>query len=143
MDSAKRCSGSKTGTSGGGWGCTRRNWSPCRISERGYRQHAQSQLATTRPADRARGHVVLMTRMATALVEHPDLLDRHAQPLFWNLWSALKHARSRGVSWQELGPAADALRQVATRGSRALKGTLMATAVRLFGARTAAALQLR
>jgi hypothetical protein len=71
------------------------------------------------------------------------LLDRRAQPLFWNLWSSLMHARSRGVSWRELGPAAHTLRQVAMRGSRALKGTFMASAVRLLGTRTAAALHLR
>jgi len=108
-----------------------------------YRQHAHSQLATTRPADRARGHVMLMTRMAAALLQRPDMLDRHAHPLFWGLWSSVKHARRRGVSWEELRPAGDMLRRVATHAAVALKGVLMANVVRLLGTRTAVALQLR
>jgi len=108
-----------------------------------YRLHAQSQMTTAKRADRARGHVVLMTRMARRFLEHPALLDRHAKPLFWDVWASLMHARMQDVEWRELRPATDVLRQIARHGSKPLKGTLMATAVRLLGARSAAALQLR
>jgi len=108
-----------------------------------YRLHGQSQMTTTKRADRARGHVVLMSRMAERFLEYPDRLDRHAKSLFWNVWSSLVHARDNGVGWDELGPAAEVLRQIARKASQPLRGTLMAHAVRLLGTRTAMGLQRR
>jgi hypothetical protein len=52
-----------------------------------YRQHPASQLATTKPADRARGHAALMARMGRAFLERPDLIDAHGEPLFWGVWT--------------------------------------------------------
>jgi len=108
-----------------------------------YRLHAQSQMTTTKRTDRARGHVVLMTRMARRFLERQDLLDRHAKVLFWSVWASVMHARETGVGWDELAPTSEVLRQVAVKASRPLRGTLMAYAVRLLGARIATALQRR
>jgi hypothetical protein len=67
-----------------------------------YRQHAKSQLATTRPADRALGHATLVGRMVAALLERPDVLAAHGAALYWSAWSAVRHARDKAVPWPEL-----------------------------------------
>ena len=77
-----------------------------------YRQHARSQLATTKMADRTRGHALLMERMATAFLRQPPLVARYGEPLFWNCWTALIRAHRYGVPWQELRSLAERLQQV-------------------------------
>jgi hypothetical protein len=106
-----------------------------------YRQHAQSQLATTSLRDRTRGHAVLMSRMTSALLERPDLLERHGEKLFWSAWAALSRARDQGVPWDELRPLAGALRSVSRKGPQSLRSGRMARAVRWLGVRSALALQ--
>jgi len=85
-----------------------------------YRRHAGSQLATTKMADRTRGHACLMERMASAFLERPELIAQYGDQLFWSCWIALTRARARGVAWEELGGLADGIRrivQLAPRGS--------------------------
>src|SRR5690606_3355950 len=67
-----------------------------------YRRHPGSQLATTRPADRARGHAVLTERLAGGMLACPELLGRHGTELFWACWTALQRARDAGVPWGEV-----------------------------------------
>jgi len=104
-----------------------------------YRQHPQSQLATTKADDRARGHAVLMTRMATSLLRRPDLLAAHGEPLFWSAWTAIRRAREAGVAWQELAPLSAVLRELARRGPGAVTRIRTAKVMRWLGVRTAMA----
>ena len=67
-----------------------------------YRRHPQSQLATTKLADQARGHAVLMARMADAFLSRPVMLSAHGDPLFWSAFTALRRARAQDVPWSEL-----------------------------------------
>jgi hypothetical protein len=108
-----------------------------------YRQHAQSQLATTKMIDRTRGHAVLMSRLTAALLERDDLLQAHGETLFWSAWAALTRARDAGVGWQELRPLADGLRAVSRRGPATVRSGRMARAIRWLGVRRAVALQGR
>jgi hypothetical protein len=69
-----------------------------------YRRHPQSQLATTKLADQARGHAVLMARMATAFLSRPQALAGHGGAVFWSAFTALRRARAQAVPWTELEP---------------------------------------
>lgn len=106
-----------------------------------YRQHAASQLATTKPEDRAGGHVALIDRMATAFLDRPALLAAHGDSLFWSMWTALARAREAGVDWKELRSLSNHLRQMAIRNRGDLRRSLTGRAVRLFGARVAVGLR--
>jgi len=106
-----------------------------------YRQHAQSQLATVSAANRARGHVALITRMASAFLAAPDLLSRHGDRLFWSAWTALKRARKAGVPWNELAELGARLRALATAGPRTVAHSRTGRLVRLLGARAAATIR--
>ena len=106
-----------------------------------YRQHAQSQLATTKAADRARGHAKLVGRMAAALIERPPLLERHGAVLFWSVWSAIAHSRRAGTDWVELQDTAAVLLTVARRGPREVRTSTAARLFRLVGVRAGLALQ--
>ena len=108
-----------------------------------YRQHATSQLATTHPANRARGHATLVSRMAADLLERPSLMAAHGYELYRSLWSALTHAREKGVSWNELRPLSAALLKVARRGPAAVRSLRSARALRLLGVRAGFALLRR
>jgi len=108
-----------------------------------YRQHAKSQLATTNPADRARGHAALVARMATEIPKHPAVLEAHGEALYWSAWSALTHARWRRVPWSELGDLAAALRLLAARGPSAVSSLRSARLLRWFGVRAGFALRRR
>jgi hypothetical protein len=108
-----------------------------------YRQHANSQLATTRAADRARGHTELVGRLAAALLDRPELLEQHGTRLFWSLWSSLVHARQAGVPWASLGAVTSALVALARRGPRTLTSSRSARIFRVFGVRAGFALQRR
>jgi hypothetical protein len=106
-----------------------------------YRQHPQSQLATTKADDRARGHAVLMTRMAEALLARPDLLAAHGDRLFWSGWTAVRRAKAAGVPWREVAPLAAALRTIAARGPSPMTSSRTARTCRWLGVRAAMALQ--
>jgi hypothetical protein len=106
-----------------------------------YRQHPDSQYATTSLANRSRGHVMLMARMVEALLERPGLMEQHGDPLFWGAWTALTRARAQQVPWPELAPLASGLRRIASRGPAAVRSLRMARAIRWLGVRSALALQ--
>lgn len=106
-----------------------------------YRQHAESQLATTSMADRTRGHAMLMTRMAAAVIERRDMLDQHGDVVFWSAWAALTRASANRVPWKELAPLAASLRAIADRGPDTIRRSRMGRAVRWLGVRTALRLQ--
>lgn len=108
-----------------------------------YRQHAQSQLATTSLTNRTRGHAALMTRMVSALVGEPRVLDQYGERLFWCGWTALSRARQHGVPWGELRPLAAGLRTLAARGPASVRQMRTAQAIRWFGARGVLAVQAR
>lgn len=99
-----------------------------------YRQHPQSQLATVSAANRARGHVALVTRLSSAFLERPDLLARCGTQMFWSAWTALKRARTAGVPWDELSPLAQNLRALATSGPRTVTASWTGRLVRVVGA---------
>ena len=103
-----------------------------------YRRHPGSQLATTKLADQARGHAVLMARMADAFLTRPDLLARHGDQLFWSCFTALQRARAQQVSWQELAPLAQGLALIASDGPPSVKSSRLAVAIRQFGIKPAA-----
>ena len=108
-----------------------------------YRQHAQSQLSTTRPDDRARGHAMLMARMSAALLERPSLLAAHGEQLFWSAWTAVVRAREAGVGWQELTPLTSQLQKIARRGPASVRASRSALLFRWLGVRGGFALQGR
>jgi glycosyltransferase involved in cell wall biosynthesis len=105
-----------------------------------YRRHAGSQLATTKMADRTRGHACLMERMATAFLARPDLLDRYGDQLFWSSWTALTRARARGVAWDELTGLAAGVRDIVRRGPRGVGRTRVGLAISLVGPKLATTL---
>jgi glycosyltransferase involved in cell wall biosynthesis len=102
-----------------------------------YRRHAGSQLATTKLADRARGHACLMERMATAFLARPDLVKLYGDQLFWSSWTALARARAQGVGWDELEDLMAALRVVVRQVSPRTARSRVAATLRLFGPRVA------
>jgi hypothetical protein len=106
-----------------------------------YRQHPQSQLATTSMLDRTRGHAALMSRMTAKLLNDGTLLEHHGERLFWSAWTALVRAHANGVPWSELRSLAGGLREVARRGPRSVRQTKMARAARWLGVRGALSLQ--
>lgn len=103
-----------------------------------YRRHPHSQLATTKLADRTRGHARLMGRMGTALLERPEMLDRYGEQLFWSCFTALHRARTNGVTWSEIAPLSEVLSQVAARGPSRLTSSWLARSMRVIGVRAAA-----
>jgi glycosyltransferase involved in cell wall biosynthesis len=105
-----------------------------------YRQHAGSQLATTKMTDRTRGHAQLMERMATAFLEDGSLIQRHGGPLFWNCWAALTRARTHNVPWSDLDGLMRNMRQVLRLHPAELAGSWTARAMWLLGARAAVGL---
>lgn len=105
-----------------------------------YRRHPGSQLATTKPADQARGHAVLMGRMAQAFLARPEVLAAHGDPLFWSAFTALTRARAQKVPWSELEPLAQSLQQVSTDGPPSVRESRLARTIRLLGVRPAARL---
>jgi hypothetical protein len=102
-----------------------------------YRRHPGSQLATTKLADRARGHACLMGRMAEAFLQRPDLLATHGDPLFWCSFTALRRAREQGVPWAELLPLSASLARLSDAGPGHTRRTRLARAIRLLGVRRA------
>ncbi len=106
-----------------------------------YRQHPQSQLATTRPDDRARGHVALMTRMIDAFQDRPGLLAKSGDRLFWNAWTALGRARAAGVGWNELETISRGISAIAAKKPGGPVGGWTARLVRLLGPRLALSLR--
>lgn len=102
-----------------------------------YRIHAKSQFATNSLANRSRGHVAVLERLGNRILERPELLEDHGERLFWALWTSVRRAREKGVSWSELVPAARLLRQLATVGPRDLREGRLAAMIRLLGARWA------
>lgn len=105
-----------------------------------YRRHPGSQLATTKLADRARGHAVLMARMAEAFLARPDFLERHGNQLFWSCFTALQRARAQHVAWAELTALASGLARVSAAGPKSVTASRLARAIRLLGIRLAARL---
>lgn len=106
-----------------------------------YRQHAQSQLSTTSPANRARGHVALIERMSTVFLSNPSMLSRYGDPVFWCAWTALKRAREASVPWGELEGLTANLRALAATGPRSVTGSWTGRIVRALGARAASAIR--
>lgn len=102
-----------------------------------YRQHAKSQLSTTSPANRARGHAALMERMSGAFLERPDLLAKYGDRVFWCAWTALKRARATGVPARETTQLATHVGRLARTGPPQLRASLTARVVRLLGIRLA------
>jgi len=102
-----------------------------------YRQHARSQLATTKMADRTRGHAVLMERMATAFLQKPALVERYGDPLFWNCWTALNRAHRYQVPWRELCGLAERLQQVLRLGPADISRSRTGRLISLLGPRAA------
>jgi hypothetical protein len=81
-----------------------------------YRQHAKSQLATTRPADRAFGHATLVGRMVTAVLARPDVLAQHGERLFWSAWAAMNHLADQGPGAQRVEQLEAGLKTLAQSG---------------------------
>lgn len=102
-----------------------------------YRQHAQSQLATTKMVDRTRGHAAIMSRMATTLLDRPDIIRESGARLFWSSWTALSRATHYGAPWNELEVLAEALSQLARTGPDDVRATTTARLIRHVGIRGA------
>ena len=105
-----------------------------------YRRHAGSQLATTKMADRTRGHACLMERMAGAFLERPELVQRYGDQLFWSCWTALTRARAHGVAWSELAGLAEGLRRVGRLAPR-IGRTRVGLTVSVLGPRFASTIE--
>jgi glycosyltransferase involved in cell wall biosynthesis len=98
-----------------------------------YRQHSNSQLATTKDRDRARGHTHVMERLCRAMLGRDDLIRDYGDVLFWCTWTSLHRARVRGVPWGELEGLASHLEQLAHCGPDRVKDTRFARLIRLLG----------
>lgn len=98
-----------------------------------YRQHPQSQLATTKDADRARGHAAVTARLGERMLQRPDLLAAHGEPLFWALWTSLRRAREKGVGFEELEPVMAVLRELVVVGPANVRAPRLAKMMRLLG----------
>jgi len=105
-----------------------------------YRQHPQSQLATTKDADRARGHAAVMTRLGERMLKRRDLMDQHGRVLLWALWTSLRRALEKGVAWSELAPLTEVLARLVADGPAAVRQLRLAAAIRLVGPRWASRL---
>jgi len=105
-----------------------------------YRRHAGSQLATTKMADRTRGHACLMKRMTDAFLAQPDMVARYGDQLFWSSWTALTRARAQGVAWTELADLAGNIQRLVRQSPPALARSRLARIVSLFGPHFVAAL---
>jgi hypothetical protein len=105
-----------------------------------YRRHPGSQLATTKLADQARGHAVLMARMADAFLGRPDFLALHGDQLFWSCFTALRRARAQHVPWSELTALASGLAQLSADGPASVTSSRLARSMRLVGVRVATGL---
>jgi GT2 family glycosyltransferase len=103
-----------------------------------YRQHAKSQLATTRPADRALGHATLVGRMTETILRRPAVLQAHGERLFWSAWSAINHARDKGVAWSAIEPLTSGVAELARSGPDSVKSLPSARLTRAVGIRAAA-----
>ncbi|HET9372772.1 MAG TPA: glycosyltransferase family A protein [Vicinamibacterales bacterium] len=106
-----------------------------------YRQHRQSQLATTKKQDRARGHADVIVRLADALMARPDLLDRYAERLFWSLWSALNHCREAGLEWSAVDDVVQRLAALSRSGPESLRRSRSARTFRWLGVKNGYTLQ--
>jgi glycosyltransferase involved in cell wall biosynthesis len=102
-----------------------------------YRQHAQSQLATMKVANRARGHAAVIGRLGKGMLARPDLLNDHGDSLFWAAWTAVRRAREKGVQWQELADVAHVLTDLVRLGPPQVRSTRLAVMIRTFGVRWA------
>jgi len=105
-----------------------------------YRQHPQSQLATTKDADRARGHAAVMARLGQGMLKRPELLAAHGEAMLWALWTSLRRALEKGVGWDELSPVTDVLAKLAARGPAQVRKGRLAAMIRLVGPRWASRL---
>src|SRR5439155_7442237 len=106
-------------------------------------QHSSSQLATVSAANRARGHVALIDRMAAAFLNRPPLLQKYGDDLFWCMWTALARAHTAGVPWNELRSLSNHLRQVSRQSEGSAGRSVTARLIRSLGARAALALRTR
>lgn len=106
-----------------------------------YRQHAKSQLSTTSPANRARGHAALMTRLTRAVLERPELRDNYGDHAFWCGWTALKRTRETGVPPSETSELAAHVVALAHTGPEQLRRSLTARIVRFLGLKIALAVR--
>ncbi len=109
-----------------------------------YRQHPQSQYATTSKANRARGYTILAARMADEFLKRAELFEVYGPDLFWGVWTALKNARANGVPWGELQYLRDSLVRVSRRlgeVSTHQRTPRLATFIRLVGVAPAIRLQ--
>jgi GT2 family glycosyltransferase len=106
-----------------------------------YRQHAQSQLATTSLPNRTRGHAALTSRMAAAFLGNPSLLARHGEAVFWSAWTSWTRALSAGVPVSELTPLSDALRGLAAAAPPPVARSTTARLIRWLGPGLAARLR--
>ena len=102
-----------------------------------YRQHSQSQLATTKDVDRARGHVAIMERLCTAICERDELLQAHGETLFWSVWTAWRRASEKGVPSRELEGLTRGLKWIARKGPASVRKTRSARMFRWLGLRGA------
>jgi len=102
-----------------------------------YRRHSASQMFTTRNADRALGHAVLMDRMCRRLLQEKDMIRAYGDTLFWCSWGALVYCRSYGVPWDAISSLAHAVQQVARRRPPGLARSRFAALTRLVGVRWA------
>jgi glycosyltransferase involved in cell wall biosynthesis len=106
-----------------------------------YRQHANSQLATLASAERAYGHAWVMERMCRAMLDRPDLLNRHGAPLFWSALTALRASRACGVPWSRLIHLSHMITAVADRQPPDLNVSAFARLVRTVGTERAETLR--
>jgi glycosyltransferase involved in cell wall biosynthesis len=106
-----------------------------------YRQHPESQFATTSQANRRRGHAEIMSRMVAAFLARPEMLEAHGETLFWGAWTALIRARRCGVPWRELAALSGGLKALATRAPGAVRESRIALAIRTVGVRASISLQ--
>lgn len=102
-----------------------------------YRRHAQAQTKVSAQKERARGHAAVLERLATGMLERPELLAAHGETLFWSTWTALHRGREYGLSWKELSGLVNCLEEIVRRGPAAVRSTRFGKLIRLFGVRWA------
>jgi glycosyltransferase involved in cell wall biosynthesis len=98
-----------------------------------YRVHESSVMRTVASARRALGHTRVVERLARRLLTRDELLAKHGERMFWSAWTAIQHARSKGVSWRDLVGLRSAMHALIRLGPPGVRSSKYALAARYIG----------
>ena len=105
------------------------------------RRDTNSCLRSANSSKVALGHVRVMKDLSTDLLrDHPDLLLRWGEELFWSAWTAYHRARQFGIKTPELDQLASNIRSIVRHGPKSVRTNRFARLIRFTGVRVADAI---